>query len=165
MENNAQDQHGHGTHVPSVILNSQKPGNSSGSYNGIAPDAGLVAVKALDASGQGTYADVVRGLDWILQNKDLYGIRVANLSISAEPVSHYWDDPLNQAVMALWQAGVVVVASAGNTGPDPMTIGVPGNVPYVVTAGAMSDGVTPEVPGDDFLTSFSSAGPSIEPET
>ena len=35
-----------------------------------------------------------------------------------------------------------VVASAGNTGPDPMTVGVPGNVPYVITAGAMSDNFT-----------------------
>ncbi len=50
--------------------------------------------------------------------------------------SHYWEDPLNQAVMAAWQAGIVVVASAGNTGPDPMTIGVPGNVPYIITVGA-----------------------------
>ncbi len=64
-----------------------------------------------------------------------YGIRVLNLSFSAPPQSHYWDDPLNQAVMAAWQAGIVVVASAGNTGPEPMTIGVPGNVPYVITVG------------------------------
>ncbi len=161
-EGQALDWHGHGTHVVSVILNSQKPGNSSGSFNGIAPDADLVAVKAFGASGVGTYLDVIRGLDWVVRNKDLYGIRVLNLSISAEPRSHYWDDPLNQAVMAAWQAGIVVVASAGNAGPDPMTIGVPGNVPYVITAGAMSDGVTPETGGDDFLTSFSSAGPTVE---
>ena len=76
-------------------------------------------------------------------NKDAYNIRVLNLSFSAPPQSYYWDDPLNQAVMRAWQAGIVVVASAGNTGPDPMTIGVPGNVPYVITVGAMTDNYTP----------------------
>ena len=48
--------------------------------------------------------------------------------------------------MATWQAGIVVVASAGNTGPNAMTIGVPGNVPYVITVGAMTDNVTPRRP-------------------
>ena len=71
-------------------------------------------------------------------NRSRYDIRVVNLSFSAPPQSHYWDDPLNQAVMAAWQAGIVVVASAGNRGPDPLTIGVPGNVPYIITVGAMS---------------------------
>ncbi len=74
----------------------------------------------------------------------------------------YWDDPLNQAVMAAWQAGIVVVASAGNRGPDPMTIGVPGNVPYVITVGAMSNNYSVTDGSDDFLTSFSSTGPTAE---
>ncbi len=60
--------------------------------------------------------------------------------------------------MRAWQAGLVVVASAGNRGPDAMTVGVPGNVPYVITAGAMTDSYTPEVVTDDQLASFSSAG-------
>ena len=85
-----------------------------------------------------------------------------NLSFSAEPVSLYWDDPLNQAVMAAWQSGLVVVAAAGNGGPNPGTIGVPGDVPYIVTVGALSDGFTPVDPADDYLTTFSSAGPTDE---
>ena len=64
--------------------------------------------------------------------------------------------------MAAWQAGIVVVASAGNTGPEPMTIGVPGNVPYVITVGAMTDNYTPDDPSDDYLASFSAAGPTVE---
>jgi serine protease AprX len=87
---------------------------------------------------------------------------VLNLSFSAPPQSYYWDDPLNQAVMAAWQAGIVVVASAGNTGPDPMTIGVPGNVPYVITVGAMTDNYSPEDPDDDMMAYWSSAGPTFE---
>ena len=64
--------------------------------------------------------------------------------------------------MAAWQAGIVVVVSAGNTGPEAMTIGAPGNVPYVITVGAMTDNYTPEDLSDDRLASFSSAGPTKE---
>ena len=105
---------------------------------------------------------MIRALDWVVSNHQAYGIRVLNLSFSAPPQSYYWDDPLNQAVMAAWQAGIVVVASAGNTGPEPMTIGVPGNVPYVITVGAMTDNYSPEDPSDDMMTYWSSAGPTIE---
>jgi serine protease AprX len=44
--------------------------------------------------------------------------------------------------MAAWRAGIVVVTAAGNEGPAPMTIGVPGNVPYVITTGALTDNYT-----------------------
>ncbi len=155
------DENGHGSHVAGVAVNSSEL-DKTGFYRGIAPDADLVAVKAFDATGRGSYADVIRGIDWVVTHKDDYGIRVLNLSFSAEPRSRYWDDPLNQAVMAAWEAGIAVVASAGNTGPGAMTIGVPGNVPYVITVGAMTDNYTPEDLSDDRLTSFSSAGPTKE---
>jgi len=53
---------------------------------------------------------------------------------------------------------IVVVVAAGNDGPDPMTINVPGNVPYVITVGALTDGETPRNYADDRLASFSSTG-------
>ena len=57
-----------------------------------------------------------------------------------------------------WQNEILVLAAAGNRGPDPMTIGVPANVPYIVTVGAMTDNYTPADGSDDVLASFSSAG-------
>ena len=84
------------------------------------------------------------------------------MSFSGPARSYYWEDPLNQAVMKAWQAGIVVVASAGNTGPDPMTVGVPGNVPYIITVGAMTDNYTESDFSDDKLATFSSAGPTFE---
>ena len=155
------DGSGHGAHIAGIALNSQLS-RETGYYRGVAPDANLVVVRAFDAEGKGTYADVIRGLDWLVANKNTYQVRVLNLSFSAPPQSHYWDDPLNQAVMAAWQAGIVVVASAGNTGPAPMTIGVPGNVPYVITVGAMTDNYTPADRTDDRLAKFSSVGPTVE---
>ena len=154
------DGSGHATHVSSLMLSSAL--TAGGKYNGVAPGADLVSIRAFEGDGSGSYADVIRGIDWVIGNKDVYGIRVLNLSFGAAPQSHYWDDPINQAVMRAWQEGIVVVASAGNTGPDPMSIGVPGNVPYVITVGAMTDNYTREDATDDLLASFSSAGPTYE---
>ena len=124
------DDSGHGSHVTSVALSSLASSNRDPLYFGVAPDANYVSVKAFDATGNGTYADVIRGIDWVRAEQGRSTTSGCSTAPSAPPPrSHYWDDPLNQAVMAAWQAGIVVVASAGNTGPDPMTIGVPGNVP------------------------------------
>ena len=161
---NAPDKSGHGTHIASVIASTKRSAN--GKPQGIAPMVKLVSVKAFDpgntGSNSGTYADVIRGLNWVVTNKSAYNIRVLNLSFGTPPRSHYWQDPLNQAVMKAWKAGIVVVASAGNRGPAPMTVTVPGNVPYVITVGAMSDNWTPQNSNDDVLASFSSVGPTNE---
>jgi serine protease AprX len=157
------DENGHGTHITSILLSKKRFAlDFPRKYNGIAPDARLVVVKAFDAQGVGRYEDVIRGIDWVVTNRETYRIRVLNLSFSAPPQSYYWDDPLNQAVMRAWQAGIVVVAAAGNTGPSAMTIGVPGNVPYIITVGASSDNYTPDNLTDDIVTSFSAAGPTVE---
>jgi serine protease AprX len=154
------DPYGHGTHVASIAAGGAT--TLWGSAFGIAPEANLVIVRAFDASGAGSYSNVIAGLAWIIANKQKYNIRVVNLSFGAPPESNYWNDPLDQAVMAAWKAGIVVVASAGNSGPTPMTIGVPANVPYIITVGAMTDNFTPSNPNDDKLASFSSTGPTYE---
>ena len=159
------DESGHGSHISSVIassLPSYSNGQLSGSYHGVAPDADLIVVKAFDGDGSGTYMDVIRAISYVIEHKEEFNIRVMNLSFSGTPQSHYWEDPINVAVMEAWRAGIVVVASAGNTGPDPLTIGVPGNVPYIVTVGAMTDSYTPGDTADDVITSFSAAGPTLE---
>jgi serine protease AprX len=131
------DGSGHGTHVSAIAISSDV--TTAHRYQGVAPSANIVAVKAFSPDGAGSYADVIKGIDWIVANRAKYRIRVLNLSFSATPQSAYWDDPLNQAVMKAWASGIVVVVSAGNEGPGQGTIGVPGNVPYVITVGAMTD--------------------------
>jgi len=151
---------GHGTHVASIATNSDY--DSNGRIYGVAPNAAHVGIKAFDAEGKATYADVIRGIDWALQVKEQINLRVLNMSFSGPVRSNYWEDPLNKAVMKLWQAGIVVVASSGNKGPDPVSIGVPGNVPYIITVGAMTDDYTAFNYQDDKVATFSSSGPTPE---
>jgi serine protease AprX len=154
------DPNGHGTHIAGIIANTQM--NSKGEWNGIAPGVQLVGVRVLDEQGYGTYAGVIEGIEWVITHKDELNIRVMNLSLISQVRSPYWADPLNQAVMQAWAQGITVVVAAGNTGPSPMSIGVPGNNPYVITVGAFTDNFTPESWNDDYITPFSSAGPTLD---
>ncbi len=156
----ATDDNGHGAHLTSLIANAQK--NPADGYNGIAPNVNLVSIKAFDAQGRANYTDILKAVEYVIENKDVLNIKVLNLSFSAMPSSYYWDDPLNKAIMRAWQVGITVIAAAGNRGPDAMTIGVPGNTPYVITVGAVSDNFTPGNLNDDYVTTFSSAGPTYE---
>jgi serine protease AprX len=154
------DPNGHGTHIAGIIANSQK--GSDESYNGVAPGVNLVGIRVLDKHGVGTYENVVKGIEWAVRHKKEYNIRVMNLSIVSPVQSPYWADPFNIAVMKAWSEGIVVVAAAGNSGPSPMSIGVPGNNPYVITVGAFTDNFTPKDWSDDYITPFSSAGPTLD---
>ncbi|MEE4204214.1 MAG: S8 family peptidase [Halieaceae bacterium] len=155
------DESGHGSHMASVLAHSGKAGDSSENrFKGIAPDIGLIPVKVFDASGNGDFLDILRGIQWVLANQTKYDIKVLNLSLAAEPRFPYWDDPVNQAVMKAWQAGIVVVAAAGNEGPEWGSVGSPGNNPYVITVGAVTDSWTPRDTTDDYIPDFSSRGPT-----
>ena len=57
-------------------------GDLTGAYNGIAPDASIVVVKAFDRDGFSTYVKVISAIDFVVTYKDVYGIRVLNLSLS-----------------------------------------------------------------------------------
>lgn len=157
------DASGHGTHMTSVIAHSgatTQAGAPTGTFKGVAPDVNLVSVKAFDVAGQGGFLDIVRAVQWVVDNRETYNIKVLNLSFSARPRWHYWLDPINQAVMRAWASGITVVAAAGNEGPEPMTIGSPGNLPYIITVGAVTDSWTPNDRDDDYIPEFSSRGPT-----
>jgi serine protease AprX len=159
---NSIDQHGHGTHVISTIADNRVAplrANLQATQVGVAPDVNLMIARSLGSDGSGTYADVILAIEWIVNNKATYNVRVLNLSIYTPVTGPYWADPLNQAVMRAWQAGITVVAAAGNDGPQPGTITVPGNVPYVITVGAIRSGRY-NTSGADELATFSSRGPT-----
>ncbi|GAB4205729.1 MAG: hypothetical protein OHK0022_32130 [Roseiflexaceae bacterium] len=102
---------------------------------------------------------MIAAIEWVVQNKDRYRVRVLNLSLYAPVGGPYWADPMNQAVMKAWQAGIVVVTAAGNAGPEAGTITAPGNVPYVITVGAIKSGRYTQSREDE-LAAYSSRGPT-----
>ncbi|WP_395339945.1 S8 family peptidase [Ningiella sp. W23] len=153
------DNNGHGSHVTGIIASSLK--DNGDRYNGIAPDALIVSIKAFDEDGDSSYSHILDALNWIAMNKDRFQIKVLNLSLGAEAQSRYWNDPINQAVTFLWEQGVTVVTSAGNNGEE-LGITVPGNNPYVITVGATSYNGTPFDISDDRVASFSAQGPTYE---
>jgi len=155
------DLYGHGSHVAGIIW-SQIEDYATGTTMGIAPDANILSVRILDENGAGTYADAIEGLQYVVANKDALNIRVINMSLSAYASTPYFIDPLNRAVEQAWAAGLVVIAAAGNEGPDATSITVPGNDPYVITVGALDDQRTPGYWSDDVLPTWSATGPTLD---
>ncbi|MEM9255549.1 MAG: S8 family peptidase [Pseudomonadota bacterium] len=157
------DESGHGTHMASIIANSdptRRDGVDTGTFKGVAPDANLVVVKILDREGQAHLLEIVQGIQWVVDNRERYNIRVLNLSFAQQPRWPFWDDPVNQAVTRAWDEGIVVVAAAGNEGPEPMTVGSPANLPLIISVGVVTDSWTPETRDDDYIPDFSSQGPT-----
>jgi hypothetical protein len=153
------DGYGHGTAVASIIWNNFTDANTGVSL-GVAPAANILSVRVLGDDGTGSYESVIKGIQFVVQKGDAYDVRVMNLSLSAPADVPYFVDPLNRAVEAAWQRGITVVAAAGNDGPGPGSITVPGNDPYVITVGAVDSNRTPGYWADDTLPAWSAAGPT-----
>jgi serine protease AprX len=151
---------GHGTHVAGIVAGNSKNRTDAnqGRYQGIAPDADLVAIKTSDDNGESTVLDVINALQFVVDHKDELNIKVVNLSVSSDTPSSYEDDPLDAAVEFAWHAGIVVVSAAGNRGDvADATQYAPGNDPFVISVGATDEANTAN-PADDAIASFSSRG-------
>lgn len=158
-EQNNQDSYGHGTFVGGLIDGTGAA--SGGAVEGVAPGAKLVSLKIAGADGGTDVTRVLEALEWIVDYRDVYGIRVVNLSIGFNTTQSYAVDPLDFAVERVWNDGVVVVAAAGNGGNTSPSITAPGNDPYVVTVGSENDHTTPTL-SDDNVATFSSSGPTVD---
>lgn len=153
------DDNGHGTHVSGIIAGNGAA--SRGLYTGIAPEANLVGIKALDQDGAGNSSDVIAALEWCIENQKKYNIKAINLSLGSAAEDPSGQDPLCRAVSAAWAKDMVVCVAAGNDGPAPKTINTPGISPQVITVGNLDDQGSTD-PGDDTLSSSSSRGPTID---
>jgi serine protease AprX len=158
----ANDHYGHGTHVAGLIAgNSLLLPESNwlfGKYMGVAPRANLVSVKVSDDDGNTTVLDVIYGIQFAVDNKAAYNIKVINLSLSSAAAESYTTDPLDAAVEQAWNSGITVVAAAGNEAQtmDGVTFS-PANDPWVITVGALDDkGTVGRF--DDALAPWSSRG-------
>jgi serine protease AprX len=153
-----QDSYGHGTFVAGLIAGNGA--SSGGEYSGEAPGANLVSIKVAGASGTTDLANLILGLQWAVDHKIGYGIKVLNMSLGFQTAMSTVINPLDQAVQAVWGAGIAVVVSAGNSGPFNGTVLSPGDDPLVITVGALDDMATSSLT-DDEMCDFSSAGPTF----
>jgi subtilisin family serine protease len=151
------DDQGHGTHVGSIAAGTGQA--SQGRFKGVAPEAGLVGVKVLDSRGSGSFSNVIAGIQWAVENKDRYNIKVINLSLGARARESWKTDPVAQAVEAAQRAGIVVCVAAGNSGPREGTVGTPAHAPHVITVANLDDRGTLER-SDDAIARSSSRGPT-----
>jgi hypothetical protein len=140
------DDHGHGTMVSGIIA-----GEANGiGVIGVAPEAHLYALKVIPAEGYGTWSDVIAALEWSVDN----GMQVVSMSIGGS------QDPgelVKQACDTAYNAGLVLVAAAGNEGTRD---GTGDNVIYP----AKFDSVIAVAGTDpyDQRVSYSSTGPDVE---
>ena len=152
-----QDGYGHGTFVAGLIAGNGA--SSGGRYSGEAPGASLLSVKVAGADGTTHLGTLIAGMQWVVDHQGTYGIKVLNISLGFEPTKSTVNNPVDQAVEAVWNSGIAVVVSAGNAGPFNGTILSPGDDPLVITVGALDDMATSS-PADDEMTNFSSVGPT-----
>jgi subtilisin family serine protease/WD40 repeat protein len=143
QQKSAYDDEGHGTHVAGSIAGN----GADGIITGVAPDVLLMGAKVLDHEGKGTNQTVLSGLQWAAEND----ADIINLSLSGAQTDAY-----NAIFVDLHALGIIPVVAAGNSGPEPSTIGSPGSHPLALTIGATDL--------DDLVAPFSSRGP-VQTET
>ena len=112
---------------------------SNGFYRGIAPDANVVLVK-LAKTGRIRDHDILRGLEYVLANREEFGIRVVNISAGGDDETSYIDDPLSQIVEECTRQGITVVCAVGNAGHLPNhPVFPPASAPSSIAVGGLDD--------------------------
>lgn len=76
-EGDPRDDQGHGTHVTGIAA-------ANGAIKGVAPEAKIVAAKALDASGDGYSSDTIAGIEWCTNRSEELNISVISMSLGTD---------------------------------------------------------------------------------
>lgn len=148
-QDNPYDDNGHGTHCASIAAGT----GGDSRYIGVAPNAKLVGVKVLDAYGYGYSSDVIAGIEWVVEHKDEYDIKVISMSLGSDQSSD-GTDPVEVACDNAVEADISFAVAAGNSGPYNGTVGIPASAFNVITVGAIDD--------DMEIAYFSSKGPTLD---
>lgn len=159
-KNQPYDDNGHGTFVSSILC-----GNgtiSGGKYAGIDTNSNIIVIKALDNNGEATVVNILKAMQWVMDNRFDYNIKVVCMSFGSSIIVS--NDPLIKGAEIMWDNGICVVAAAGNSGPESGTIKSPGASYKIITVGAIDDFRE----GDSYdvsnfrVADFSSRGPVLE---
>lgn len=146
------DDNGHGTFISGVACGSGIC--STKQYAGILPNANIVMIKALDKMGETSSQTILDAMQYIYDIRKKYNIKVVCMSFGADYSGP--NDPLQQGALALWNSGLVVVAAAGNSGPEHNSIKSPGTGSRIITVGGLDDGRNDN---QIKIADFSSRGP------
>jgi serine protease AprX len=137
--NSNYDDAGHGTHVAGCIAGNGLASN--GKFKGMAPHSRLLIGKVLDDKGDGNVQEMIDGIEWVLDNKARYDVRILNISIGmSDTTEKERMDRLLRMVEYAWAEGLVVVCAAGNMGPSLMTLSPLGAIKKVITVGCNEGG-------------------------
>lgn len=129
------DDNGHGTFVAGVAIGSGV--TSGGKYSGIAPEANIISLKALNEKGEATAVTILEAMQWVYDNHEKYNIKVVCMSFGSEPLGI--KDPIMKGAEKLWQEGITIVSAGGNSGPERETIKSPGVSKKIITIGGLND--------------------------
>jgi serine protease AprX len=147
------DDHGHGSHCAGTTAGTGAPNYE---HTGMAPQAQLVGVKVLSGSGSGSFAQVMMGMEWVVEKRHEFNIRAASMSLGG-PGSIEWtsseEDSVNRMANEMVRAGVALFIAAGNNAVSAQ-IGTPGSAEDVITVGALDK--------DTSIAIYSSQGPTEE---
>lgn len=125
------DDNGHGTHVAGII---------AGKRYGIAPNCNIIALKVLDQDGNGNVKESLSAFRWIIENREQYRIRIINISMGMKKGTNKMGEKwLLTGVDLLWKAGLVVIAAAGNRGPQAGSVTIPGIHKKIITVGSSDE--------------------------
>ena len=147
------DDQGHGSHCAGTTAGTGAP---TYEHIGMAPQANLVGVKVLDAGGSGSFATVMAGMQWTVDNRYEFNIRAASMSLGG-PGAIEWtsseEDSVNRYGNEMVRAGIALFIAAGNNGVSGQ-IGTPGSAEDVITVGALDK--------NSAIAVYSSQGPTEE---
>ena len=157
---NPDDKNGHGTHCAGVIMGTGDPDVelADREYVGIAPDARLVDVKVLTDIGGNLGDHLIMGMEWCIENMEQFSIDVLSISVGNKAGGDDGTNANARTADAAVDAGLVVVAAAGNEGPDNDGFSSVAASDKVITVGAVDDAGTVSR-DDDVIAEYSNRGP------
>ena len=132
------DDNGHGT----ACIGAGFGASIDGRFKSLAYDANIVCAKAFDKFSLGFYSDILAAIQWLIDIKDKYNIRVVVLPFGSSSFSKRFD-VLSHAVQSLWSQGLFVCTCTGNLGPSEGSITSPGISEFSFTTGACDTSTDP----------------------
>jgi serine protease AprX len=112
---------------------------SNGFYRGLAPDADVVLIK-LAKTGRSRDENILAGLSYVLENREMHNIRVVNISAGGDFEKSYLDDPLSEMVEECARQGITIVCAVGNAGHLPThPVFPPASAPSAIAVGGLDD--------------------------